>query len=157
MTDIEETGVRLSGKLPMFVGFFTIAVLIFGIGTWAVAARIDGAVVDELRVSEAEMSAAWERTDPELSGRQRLQTASEADARTDEALEQARRFLSVAALTAVILAAVAVLLAAMRFSSAQRDLIAILKAFGAESGEVMRAITLLLLWLVTLVVLLQRS
>ncbi|MBL38393.1 MAG: hypothetical protein CMP07_08285 [Xanthomonadales bacterium] len=88
------------------------------------------------------------RTEPELSGRQRLQTAGEAEARTDEALEQARRFLAVAALTAVILAAVAVLLAAMRFSRAQRDLIAILKAFGAESGEVMRAIALLLLWLV---------
>lgn len=95
-----------------------------------------------------------QRTEPELSGRQRLQTAGEAEAQTDEALEQARRFLAVAALTAVILAAVAVLLAAMRFSRAQRDLIAILKAFGAESGEVMRAISLLLLWLVLLSVLL---
>ncbi|MEX0916448.1 MAG: FtsX-like permease family protein, partial [Wenzhouxiangellaceae bacterium] len=90
------------------------------------------------------------RTEPELSGRQRLETAGEAQAQTDEALEQARRFLAVAALTAVILAAVAVLLAAMRFSRAQRDLIAILKAFGAESNEVMHAIGLLLLWLVLL-------
>ncbi|MBS3745389.1 MAG: ABC transporter permease, partial [Wenzhouxiangellaceae bacterium] len=88
------------------------------------------------------------RTAPELSGRQRLETAGEAQAQTDEALEQARRFLAVAAFTAVILAAVAVLLSATRFSRAQRDLIAILKAFGAESGEVMRAIALLLLWLV---------
>ena len=88
------------------------------------------------------------RVGPTLSGRQRLETAGEAQAQTDEALEQARRFLAVAAFTAVILAAVAVLLSAMRFSRAQRDLIAILKAFGAESGEVMRAIALLLLWLV---------
>ena len=88
------------------------------------------------------------QTEPALSGRQRLETAGEAQAQTDEALEQARRFLAVAAFTAVILAAVAVLLSAMRFSRAQRDLIAILKAFGAESGEVMRAIALLLLWLV---------
>lgn len=95
-----------------------------------------------------------DRTEPELSGRQRLQTAGEAEAQTDEALEQARRFLAVAALTAVILAAVAVLLAAMRFSRAQRDLIAILKAFGAESNEVMRAIALLLLWLVLFAVVL---
>src|SRR6056297_3287664 len=95
-----------------------------------------------------------QRTEPELSGRQRLQTAGEAEAQTDEALEQARRFLAVAALTAVILAAVAVLLAAMRFSRAQRDLIAILKAFGAESNEVMRAISLLLLWLVLFAVVL---
>src|SRR6056297_1329175 len=95
-----------------------------------------------------------QRTESQLSGRQRLQTAGEAEAQTDEALEQARRFLAVAALTAVILAAVAVLLAAMRFSRAQRDLIAILKAFGAESNEVMRAISLLLLWLVLLAVVL---
>src|SRR6056297_764763 len=95
-----------------------------------------------------------QRTEPGLSGRQRLQTAGEAEAQTDEALEQARRFLAVAALTAVILAAVAVLLAAMRFSRAQRDLIAILKAFGAESNEVMRAIALLLLWLVLFAVVL---
>ena len=95
-----------------------------------------------------------DRTEPTLSGRQRLQTVGEAEAQTDEALEQARRFLAVAALTAVILAAVAVLLAAMRFSRAQRDLIAILKAFGAESGEVMRAIALLLLWLVLFAVVL---
>jgi len=95
-----------------------------------------------------------QRTESQLSGRQRLQTAGEAEAQTDEALEQARRFLAVAALTAVILAAVAVLLAAMRFSRAQRDLIAILKAFGAESNEVMRAIALLLLWLVLFAVVL---
>ncbi|MDT8408250.1 MAG: FtsX-like permease family protein [Wenzhouxiangellaceae bacterium] len=86
--------------------------------------------------------------EPELDDRQRIETAGEAEAQTDEALEQARRFLAVAALTAVILAAVAVLLAAMRYSRAQRDLIAILKAFGADSGEIMRAVSLLLLWVV---------
>jgi histidinol dehydrogenase len=37
--------------------------------------RIDGATVDELRVSEAEMVAAWERTDPELC--QALETAAD--------------------------------------------------------------------------------
>jgi len=89
-----------------------------------------------------------EQFEPRLAGRQRMQTAGQAEAQTDEALAQARRFLAVAAFTAVILAAVAVLLAALRFSQAQRDLIAVLKAFGAESGEIMRAIALLLLWLV---------
>ena len=89
-------------------------------------------------------------TRPMLGNRERLQTAGEAEAQTDEALEQARRFLAVAALTAVILAAVAVLLAAMRFSTAQRDLVALLKAFGAESGQILRAVALLLLWLVLL-------
>jgi len=88
------------------------------------------------------------RTRPELGNRQRLQTAGEAEARTDEALEQARRFLAVAALTAVVLAAVAVLLAALRFSGAQRDLVAALKVFGADSGQIMRSVALLLLGLV---------
>jgi len=88
------------------------------------------------------------QTRPELGNRQRLQTAGEAEASTDEALEQARRFLAIAALTAVILAAVAVLLAALRFAAAQRDLVAVLKAFGAESGQIMRAVSMLLLWLV---------
>lgn len=86
-------------------------------------------------------------TRPELGRSERLQTAGEAEAQTDEALAQARRFLAVAALTAVILAAVAVLLAALRFSAAQRDLVAVLKAFGAESGQILRAVALLLLWL----------
>jgi putative ABC transport system permease protein len=98
--------------------------------------------------TERQVDAFVQRFEPELAGRQRIRTAGEAEARTDEALEQARRFLAVAAFTAVILAAVAVLLAAMRFSAAQRDLIAVLKAFGAESGEIARAIALLLLWLV---------
>jgi len=89
-------------------------------------------------------------TRPELEGRQQLQTVENAEAQTDEALEQARRFLAVAALTAAILAAVAVLLAATRFSRAQRDLIATLKVFGAQGGEIMRAIVLLLAWLVLL-------
>jgi putative ABC transport system permease protein len=98
--------------------------------------------------TERAVDAFVDRFEPELAGRQRIRTAGQAEASTDEALEQARRFLSVAAFTAVILAAVAVLLAAMRFSAAQRDLIAVLKAFGAQSGEITRAIGLLLLWLV---------
>ncbi len=88
------------------------------------------------------------RTRAELEVRQRLQTVENADAQTDEALEQARRFLAIAALTSVILAAVAVLLASIRFSHAQRDLVATLKVFGAQGNEIMRAIVLLLAWLV---------
>ncbi|MDT8438267.1 MAG: FtsX-like permease family protein [Wenzhouxiangellaceae bacterium] len=90
---------------------------------------------------------------PERAGRMRLETPGEEQAETDEALEQARRFLAIAALTAVILSAVAVLLAALRFATAQRDLIAMLKALGAESGEITRAVTLMLLWLVAAAVL----
>lgn len=79
---------------------------------------------------------------------QRLISAAQAEDRTGEALTQARRFLGVAALTAVILSAVAILLSALRFANAQRDLVALLKTFGASSGRIMAALSLLLLYLV---------
>ncbi len=85
--------------------------------------------------------------EPRLEERQDIETVAEAEADTGRALEQARHFLGVAALTAVILAAAAVLLAALRFSRSQRDLVALLKAFGAESRQILLALTLLLLWL----------
>lgn len=85
--------------------------------------------------------------EPRLGDRQNLRTVDDAQADTGQALEQARRFLGVAALTAVILAAAAVLLAALRFSRSQRDLVALLKAFGADSRQILLALTLLLLWL----------
>ncbi|QOC23566.1 oxidoreductase [Wenzhouxiangella sp. AB-CW3] len=83
-----------------------------------------------------------------LDDNQRLITVADAEDQTGAALAQASRFLGVAALTAVILAAVAILLSAMRFSLAQRDLVALLKAFGAKSGAVMASMSLMLLWLV---------
>ncbi|MFW5927055.1 MAG: ABC transporter permease, partial [Wenzhouxiangella sp.] len=87
------------------------------------------------------------RIEPELGGRQSIETIEEAEAETGQALTQARRFLGVAALTAVILAAVAILLSALRFSRAQRDLVALLKCFGAENRRIMGALALMLLWL----------
>lgn len=101
---------------------------------------------------EASVTAYGNQIETLLQDRQRIVTAAQADNQTGAALEQARRFLAVAALTAVILAAVAVLLSAMRFTQSQRDLIAILKAFGASSGEILRALTLLLLWLVLIAI-----
>lgn len=79
---------------------------------------------------------------------QRLITVAEAEDQTGLALTQARRFLGVAALTAVILAAVSILLSALRFAAAQRDLVALLKTFGASSTRVMVALSLLLAYLV---------
>ncbi|MEM1080950.1 MAG: FtsX-like permease family protein, partial [Pseudomonadota bacterium] len=102
--------------------------------------------------SEQSLAEYSDRVEPRLADRQRLVTANQADNQTSAALEQARRFLAVAALTAVILAAVAVLLSAIRFTRTQRDLIAVLKAFGASSSEILRALTLLLLWLVLIAV-----
>ncbi len=98
---------------------------------------------DESNVSEFRN---W--AEARLTDNQRLITVADTEDQTGMALTQARRFLGVAALTAVVLAAVAVLLSAMRFSVAQRDLVALLKAFGARGNEVMLALALMLLWLV---------
>ena len=97
---------------------------------------------------ERQISAFRDWVEPRLDDQQGLITVDEAGDRTGEALEQARRFLGMAALTAVILAAVAILLSAGRFSRAQRDLVALLKAFGATGNQVMTALSLMLLWLV---------
>ena len=99
---------------------------------------------------EAAVEAFVERARAGLSGRQRLRTAEQADDRSGRALEQARRFLAVAALTAVMLAAVAVLLASIRYARAQRDLVALLKVFGARGGQVLATMILVLAWLVTI-------
>ncbi len=79
-------------------------------------------------------------------------TVRDAEDQTGLALTQARRFLGIAALTTVILAAVAILLSALRFASAQRDLVALLKSFGATGNQVMTALSLMLLWLVLVAV-----
>ncbi|HEY7905399.1 MAG TPA: FtsX-like permease family protein [Wenzhouxiangella sp.] len=88
----------------------------------------------------------------ETKGDQRLITPAEGEAQTAEALTQARRFLGVAALTTVILAAVAILLSALRFALAQRDLVALLKTFGARSTTILGALTWMVAWLVALAV-----
>ncbi len=102
--------------------------------------------------AENEVASYAEAIEPMLDERSRVTTVDEADARTAGALEQARRFLAVAALTAVVLAAVSVLLAALRFADAQRDLVAVLKAFGAHGRDVQRSLALMLLWLVLIAV-----
>ncbi len=90
--------------------------------------------------------------DQRLDG-QRLITVGDAEDQTGLALTQARRFLGIAALTSVILAAVAILLSALRFANAQRDLVALLKTFGAGAGRIMTALSLLLFYLVGLSIL----
>lgn len=87
---------------------------------------------------------------PRLEDNQRLRTVADAQERTGRALEQARRFLGMAALTAVILAAVAALMAARRFSHQQRDLVALLKCLGTTSRGVILSVGGLLLWSVAL-------
>ena len=84
----------------------------------------------------------------QLSDDQRLITPDEGQAQTAEALTQAKRFLGVAALTSVILAAVAILLSALRFAGAQRDLVALLKTFGARSATILGALSWMVVGLI---------
>lgn len=88
-----------------------------------------------------------------LEAGERLITPAEGEAQTAEALTQAKRFLGVAALTTVILAAVAILLSALRFANAQRDLVALLKTFGARSSTILGALSWMMAWLIVLAVL----
>jgi len=102
--------------------------------------------------SEGDVNAFRTWVEPRLDDDQGLITVADAEDQTGLALTQARRFLGIAALTTVILAAVAILLSALRFSSAQRDLVALLKSFGATGNQVMMALSLMLLWLVLIAV-----
>ncbi|HLR87001.1 MAG TPA: FtsX-like permease family protein [Wenzhouxiangella sp.] len=86
--------------------------------------------------------------DARLDSGEDIITVSDAQADTGRTLDQAQRFLGMAALTAVILAAVAVLLAALRYAATQRNLVALGKVFGAQNRQILTALTLLLLWLV---------
>ncbi|MFU8832297.1 MAG: ABC transporter permease [Wenzhouxiangella sp.] len=102
--------------------------------------------------SEGEVDAFRNWVEPRLDDDQGVITVADAEDQTGLALTQARRFLGIAALTTVILSAVAILLSALRFSSAQRDLVALLKSFGATGNQVMLALSLMLLWLVLIAV-----
>ncbi len=102
--------------------------------------------------AESDVNAFRNWVEPRLDDNQGLITVTDAEDQTGLALTQARRFLGIAALTTVILSAVAILLSALRFSSAQRDLVALLKSFGATGNQVMMALSLMLLWLVLIAV-----
>ena len=97
---------------------------------------------------ERDVAAFRSAVEPLLADDERLITVADSEQQTGMALTQARRFLGVAALTTVILAAVAILLSALRFASAQRDVVALLKSFGATGNSIMVALSLMLLWLV---------
>jgi putative ABC transport system permease protein len=102
--------------------------------------------------SESAVSAFQAEMARELDDAMSLITVADAENQTGLALTQARRFLGIAALTTVILAAVAILLSALRFSTAQRDLVALLKSFGATGNQIMAALSMMLLWLVLVAV-----
>jgi putative ABC transport system permease protein len=102
--------------------------------------------------AEADVAGFRRWIEPRLDDNQSLISVRDTEDQTGMALTQARRFLGIAALTTVILAAVAILLSALRFAAAQRDLVALLKSFGATGNQVMTALSLMLMWLVIVAV-----
>ncbi len=78
---------------------------------------------------------AWLR--PRKSAAERLVDAGESSEQMKSATERSGRFLNLAALVTVMLAAVAVAMAARRYASRRLDLVALLKSLGASQGFVL--------------------
>ena len=83
-----------------------------------------------------------EWVEPRLGRGERLESVDNARPEVRNALDQAQRFLRLAALLAVILAAVAVGLSARRFMQRHVDGCAVMRCLGAPAGRVMRLIVL---------------
>ncbi len=80
--------------------------------------------------------------EPRLGRGERLESVDNARPEVRNALDQAQRFLRLAALLAVILAAVAVGLSARRFMQRHVDGCAVMRCLGAPAGQVTRLILL---------------
>ncbi|MCG8464425.1 MAG: FtsX-like permease family protein [Xanthomonadales bacterium] len=68
----------------------------------------------------------------------RVLTLEDAEDRGNDALGQAQKFLSMAALTAVLLAAIAIWLSAERYASSQRSTVALLRCMGETWRPIMQ-------------------
>ncbi len=77
----------------------------------------------------------------------RIITPEQAEAQSSNALAQATRFLSLAALCAVLLGAAGMLQAGRRYALAQRQPVALLRCFGLSWSEILRLKLWQLLWL----------
>ena len=90
----------------------------------------DQGAVDELR----------NYMEPRLGVSERIRDLRDAGPEIRSALDRAQRFLGLAALVGTLLAAIAVAMAAARYAGRQTDPVALMKAFGARQGYVLRLI-----------------
>jgi putative ABC transport system permease protein len=77
----------------------------------------------------------WFESTPE----RRLQTAGRSEERVDRAIDNAERFLSLASMIALLLAATAVAVSARRYAAQQVEGVALLKCLGASQALVLAA------------------
>ncbi|MDP1939044.1 MAG: FtsX-like permease family protein [Gallionella sp.] len=75
---------------------------------------------------------------PRLSGNERLEDVTDARPEIRTALERAEHFLGLAALTAAILAGVAMALTARRYVARHLDGCAVMRCMGAQQGQLLR-------------------
>lgn len=85
--------------------------------------------------------------DDRLEGGERLVDVAESGTQLASAIGRAQRFLSLAAMVGVLLAAVAVAMAARRYAARHLDAVALMKCLGARQGFILRASLLELLML----------
>lgn len=95
----------------------------------------------------AEVEAFRRAAEPVLAIGERLETAEDAQPQLRSALDRARSFLSLAALSAVLLAGVAVAMSARRFIARHLDGTAVMRCLGARQATVLRLYGLQLIWL----------
>ncbi len=84
---------------------------------------------------------------PRLARGERLEGVSDGRPEIRSALERGGKFLSLAALTSLILAAVAIVLSARRFLERHLDGCAVMRCVGASQGQVFRLYLYQFLWL----------
>jgi len=78
------------------------------------------------------------RTADQMPAGQQWTSAEQARPELDDALGRARRFLGLAALSAVLLAGVAMALSAVQYAARQRDAVALRKTLGATGSMILR-------------------
>ncbi len=102
----------------------------------------------------AQVSALRAALQQKLSGHERMEDVRDARPEIRTALERAEHFLGLAALTAAILAGVAMALTARRYVARHLDGCAVMRCMGAQQGQVLRLFLyqfLLMGWLAVLV------
>jgi putative ABC transport system permease protein len=95
----------------------------------------------------AEVEAFREVVKPRLAGGERLESVEDAQPQLRSALDRARSFLSLAALSSVLLAGVAVAMSARRFIARHLDGSAVMRCLGARQSTVLGLYALQLTWL----------
>lgn len=91
---------------------------------------------------EAEIAAFRARIEPRLHQGEVIRGRADAGEQISSAIDRAQRFLTLASLVTVILAAIAAAMAARRYAARHLDAVALLKTLGATQAEVLRTVLL---------------